>query len=543
MDLVLLSSDASLLLGVVEFKTGTGDISNKTTMDHIRQVLSYSIGPLAYSRWGACGETGAIVSLLLYPCRIYRLTLNKPKRDDAERPFVLSLEIETTEDACTMCSVLEDYLRSYSAAYRTSERKSVHVNPRDWTPLNIDFEYIGDNFGEPSLGFLFKTTGNKIMEMILRDDLIPPDDINKSIFVTDVMKEGTVIVKYLSSLLDLDFMVSYKTVTAILSKIRTEAERVRFQSETVRLQSENEKLIALLKASPAEPSSLISSTGGSGSVLQVAAATSLNSSTGDSGSASQVAAATFSPISPSAPCDIFHPYLGTVRIDTGHPLLIMRDMGRSLLKAVEDREFLISWREESKVRRKFFVEVCMSGLNIVKICNVCHNDIRLANITVRTSRGAASMAADEADIEADNMFCLIDFDMSDEDVTLHARRSRVLMGLERRRTQSLMMYTVAQIALVVFKLDSLSEHTGAGADHAESQGDKGDLDMMSVRRFWLTEEGLNETTNSFGKFDVWLRSRELKDIFPDVPGTRSVECGLMDWNFFAKLLKAVVGLK
>ena len=153
------------------------------------------------------------------------------------------------------------------------------------------------------------------------------------------------------------------------------------------------------------------------------------------------------------------------------------------------------------------------------------------------------MAANEADIEADNMFCLIDFDMSDEDVTLQARRSRVLMGLERRRTQSLMMYTVAQIALVVFKLDSLSEHTGAGADHAESQGDKGDLDMMSVRRFWLTEEGLNETTNSFGKFDVWLRSRELKDIFPDVPGTRSVECGLMDWNFFAKLLKAVVGLK
>ena len=147
MDLVLLSSDASLLFGVTEFKTGTRDISNKTTTDHIRQLLAYSIGPLAYSRWGACRDSGSIVSLLLYPIRIYRLTLNKPKHYDAERPFGLSLEIETATDACTMCFILKYYLNTYAEAYRTLHRTSVHVNPPEWTPLYIGFENIGDSFG------------------------------------------------------------------------------------------------------------------------------------------------------------------------------------------------------------------------------------------------------------------------------------------------------------------------------------------------------------------------------------------------------------
>ena len=91
MDLVLLSDDESLLFAVVEFKCGMGDIQNETTMNRILHLLSYSIGPLAYSRWGVCRDMGSIVSLLIYPRRLYQLILHKPKSDDVTRAFGLSL--------------------------------------------------------------------------------------------------------------------------------------------------------------------------------------------------------------------------------------------------------------------------------------------------------------------------------------------------------------------------------------------------------------------------------------------------------------------
>ena len=91
MDLVLLSDDESLLFAVVEFKCGMGDIQNETTMNRILHLLSYSIGPLAYSRWGVCRDMGSIVSLLIYPRRLYQLILHKPKSDDVTRAFELSL--------------------------------------------------------------------------------------------------------------------------------------------------------------------------------------------------------------------------------------------------------------------------------------------------------------------------------------------------------------------------------------------------------------------------------------------------------------------
>ena len=87
---------------------------------------------------------------------------------------------------------------------------------------------------------------------------------------------------------------------------------------------------------------------------------------------------------------IIHPYLGTLLIDTFHPLLIMRKMGRSLLQAIQYQELLSSWRNSGEVRRKCLVEVGMSALNVVQVCRVCHNYIRLANITVRNPQGAAS---------------------------------------------------------------------------------------------------------------------------------------------------------
>ena len=75
-------------------------------------------------------------------------------------------------------------------------------------------------------------------------------------------------------------------------------------------------------------------------------------------------------------CGIFHPYLGTILIDTAHPLLVTRDTGRSLSQAAHDPAFLHLWRTSHALRNRFLVEVGMSALNLVRACQCCHNDTR-----------------------------------------------------------------------------------------------------------------------------------------------------------------------
>jgi hypothetical protein len=253
-------------------------------------------------------------------------------------------------------------------------------------------------------------------------------------------------------------------------------------------------------------------------------------------------------------CGIFHPYVGTVLIDVIHPLLVMRDMGRSLRQAIRDPDFRFSWLSNQELRKKFLVEVGMSALNLVRNCKLCHNDIRVSNICVRnpTSEPPSEQAA-KVDVEststpselsvleteADNVFCLIDFDMSRAFVHQGAADSRVLCGLQCCNKEMLMMYTVAQIALVVYVVDTVSKD---GYDEFEGGGDGG-LDTTDLRTFWLKDPELCSSLENSSRFDSWLSSRpvSVRDIFPLVPGTRSVLVTSMDWEYFVSLLKAAVG--
>ena len=560
MDLVFLSDDELLLLAVVEFKCGTGDIQNKTTVDHIKQLLSYSIGPLAYSRWGVCRDLGSIVSLLIYPRRLYRLTLHKPKPDDVTRAFGLSLDIETTDDAVTMYAVLKQYLEAYSNAFRTLRKTTDRVNPRDWTPLNFDLDDSAVT-RDPSLGFVFRTAPQKIK-------ILMSLQMQKRILSTFINQDPTfdseqpVIVKYLSSLLDLDFMESYKAVTAILSTIkahimakkgieRTKAE-AKTEIERTKAEAEREKAqlrarIAALEAGQGVTvSTSIGSSGASLTYRQGLADAGMQSTVPMSGgSADQVDSEFPGQLSglPSSDnvvldCGIVHPYLGTMLIDWMHPLLVMRDMGCSLTEALLDPAFRLSWRSNQELRRRFLVEVGMSALNLVRICNLCHNDIRLSNIAVRDPTSATAASAGMAR-GVDNLFCLLDFDMSRTSVPTDALNSRMLSGLEFCIVGTLMMYTVAQIALVVYKMDTLTE---AGDDEAESGGEGG-FDTADLRTFWLKDDANCTSLHSSGKFESWLSSRPplARDIFPCVPGSRSMLPTSMDWDYFVALLKSAVG--
>ena len=137
------------------------------------------------------------------------------------------------------------------------------------------------------------------------------------------------------------------------------------------------------------------------------------------------------------------------------------------------------------------------------------------------------------------MFCLLDFDMSRPSVRAEALDSRVLSGLDFCIDEMLMMYTVAQIALVVYKMDTLTE---AGVDEAESRGEGG-FDSADLRTFWMKDAVLCTSLHSSSKFESWLSSRPrlARDIFPEVPGSRSTLPISMDWDYFVALLKWAVG--
>ena len=242
------------------------------------------------------------------------------------------------------------------------------MNPRDWTPLNFD---LGDSAvisGEPSLGFLFRTAPQKTkMLMSLQEQ--------KRIFSTFIDQDLTfdseqpLIVKYLSSLLDQDFMQSYSAVTAILSTIKVERKLAELRAQ----------IAPFMAGQSAAVSTSIGSSGACSKYLQAPADAGIPSNIPMSGgSRDQLDFESPGQLSglPTSDnvvldCGIFHPYLGTMLIDTVHPLLVMRDMGCSLTEALQDPVFRLSWRSNQDLRQKFLVEVGMSALNLVQICNHC----------------------------------------------------------------------------------------------------------------------------------------------------------------------------
>ena len=202
------------------------------------------------------------------------------------------------------------------------------------------------------------------------------------------------------------------------------------------------------------------------------------------------------------------PYVALLKIYMKHLLIVMRDMGPSLAHVMHQADFQDTWKTQA-MRHNFYKDVVQSALNLVSGLGLCHNDIRAPNIAVK-----------------DGSFCLIDFDMARIKVP-QGGTARVLSRIKGKSTKSaLMMYTTAQIALVVFELEMRPSSS----------------ELSTVTKYW-TGRSNEESGKNFRKFGSWLQTKGplAQDIFSD--SIQPQADFIPSIYYFDKALQAILGLQ
>ena len=206
-----MSAHQKLLLGLIELKNKRLPSQKKPDLMH---TLSYTLCALAFSCWGVWRRGGALVSLMVSPSAIYRLTVTKPGDPD----FGLKLKVEKTENTTTMEWVPSEYSNDFIRDCRNVSSSELErrlfdkdgpiqvVNPVDWTSINL--KNISPFSRSPNLGFLFATTGevvNRLKESERTPDAVP------------TLEPGMpIIIKCLSSVLDIHYDQSAAAVKHLL---------------------------------------------------------------------------------------------------------------------------------------------------------------------------------------------------------------------------------------------------------------------------------------------------------------------------------------
>ena len=193
-------SNTNLLLALLQLKKTSGYLREDATWDAILQTICYSIGPLAYSRSSVFewNRSKPLVSLLIFPSCIYRLSFTKPENPYLN-PFGLHLEIEQTRDLNLMGWILKTYIEQFKADYFHLLSSSVEPKRPDicsWSPVNFDFGAGSPALSasnSPSFGFLFRTTSATLKKVSL---------LNVKYSCAPIPEDKCLIVKYLSTLLE-----------------------------------------------------------------------------------------------------------------------------------------------------------------------------------------------------------------------------------------------------------------------------------------------------------------------------------------------------
>jgi hypothetical protein len=465
---------------LIEVKAFEGKFENEDTKRAIKQTLCYSILPLAYSIWGALKATQMkeLISLLIFPGCLYRLKLTKP-----DRPFGYCLEIEMTDEKNTMNHVLDEYVDLMKELYIKLESGKLLMSARvcavDWSPVNFDFEEGVDENDkacfEHNLGFVFRAKAGTVKRL----KLLSCVELVCSEFPAD---ETLVVVKYHSAILDLDYADSQTFVEKIILQtihektIKAQGKTIKAQDVLIARLMAQLKILAQAEEETAEgksdehvgvQSSGAVDSGGemSGSELQLAG---LSSESRVSGHGIETRSIT-------------HPYIAMVTFSLNSctsSFLVMKDTGPTLHSLMLDAGFKDFW-SRSAVREAFFQDVGQSALNLEKL-NLCHNDIRPPNITVK-----------------DDRFCLIDFDNCRQSPVFKNSPVIKLLGVESNSKR--MMFSVAQIGIVVFKISMLDVEHGK---------------VFRQVNQWLEGKG-QEIPD---KFETWVRAKSIERVF--LPETR-----------------------
>ena len=208
-----MSEDGGSLIGYIEGKNKTPSIPE------IGQAVAYSVCPLAFCRWGRWRNKEPLVSLILSPQSLFRLTLSKP--ESTISAFGLELKIETTEDKVQMEYELNKYVQNFIDDFHKAENANFidrnSVNPLDWTPMNLKMEDLppfaanSDSWRKPQVsknGFLFRTSSDAVEKLRAKYEVLCFPCLAPGI---------PVIVKYLSALLNGNYEHSENSLNALMT--------------------------------------------------------------------------------------------------------------------------------------------------------------------------------------------------------------------------------------------------------------------------------------------------------------------------------------
>jgi tRNA A-37 threonylcarbamoyl transferase component Bud32 len=469
LDIACMSACGKLVFKVLEAKLTEHGIQSQDTIKNLQQLAGYMFSANAFSQWGVLKSKKSIIGLLVYPSAIYRLSLSKPEAS-TEFPIGLHHKVEYTADPLMMGWFLESFVRDYEADYLNvkqleSKLDFEHVDPTDWTCVNFKFGTPLGVVSETNLGFLFESDGKRLM----RWKTCVSKACENFVFVhCDKIPVGErLIVKYLSALSVSPPTQNCEPIIKLVDAHKT-AKKIdamaRFSSQKIDAMAR--ELQALKSGSPLKNETEAKSSPAS-----------LQTSPGNANPSPAVIQPPPAITRSEFRFGIKHPYIGVIRCDVVNPFLIMRNVGASLAVMCADEKFLNKWKNCLDFRLKFRNDVGMSALNLVESLMLVHNDIRLPNIAVQ-----------------DDSFCLIDFDNSRDDVSSNACQSRVLRRYKVASNKRNMMHTIAQIAVVVYALDTR-------ANSAE---------VRDVREYWLSNclsEPKAKLQKSLAKFNAWLKCK------------------------------------
>ena len=320
-----MSADGKLLLGMIELKNDVDD--PEKISQYLQQTLAYTLTALAYSRMGVWRRAGGIVSLLVFPSRIFRLTVSKPQDVAAG----LYSKLEVTEDAKMMEWVLFEYLQAFISDYKDLSRDASTlqgdngrqgvVNPADWTSINLrNLTPLAHN---PNLGFLFRTDARYIAQL--------QQQFGCEVEFRVPDPQMPIIIKCISAVLDSRYSERGQSLEILLAKLES-----RVMDDT------NLKGGDLVKR----------------------------------------------PTYQYEYAGIKHPYLGRIFLNGEHPALVMRDMGPTLCDLLQGPQstFREDWKNSKEMRDSFLTDVGFTALNLSEMFTICHNDIRPPNIAFSNNR-------------------------------------------------------------------------------------------------------------------------------------------------------------
>mmetsp|Transcript_75913 Transcript_75913/g.203373 ORF Transcript_75913/g.203373 Transcript_75913/m.203373 type:complete len:533 (-) Transcript_75913:337-1935(-) len=230
-DFVMLSPDGARVLCAMEFKL-IPDNMDGDVKSAIQQLVSYMLNALSVGQWGTLNDQSPLQGLVVFTSAVYKVTLLRPA-DAARHPFGLEMTVERATEHAAMEEMIRQHVRAASdklTSFDGSDPPNCDrpLKPHEWAATNLDIDESSDESledqmrkeGNANFGFLFRTRVGRLRSL-LRDAEEAYICSELPDFLREYKDETRVVVKYLSSLLDLEYKSKYIALRILLSEIES----------------------------------------------------------------------------------------------------------------------------------------------------------------------------------------------------------------------------------------------------------------------------------------------------------------------------------